>query len=81
MNYHMHGMAFDAQRAAFPPGAAATLCDFFEFTQFPCNREKNELVRRTVTLLSPSAHALPLRGSLRAAFAGVLADAGEHVVH
>ena len=48
MNYHVHGMAFDAQRAAFPPGAASILCEFFEFTQFPCNREKNELVRRTV---------------------------------
>ena len=51
-NDHMPGMGFDARSAAFPPGAAATLCEFFESIQFPCNREKAELVRRTVGLLS-----------------------------
>ena len=51
-NDHMQGMSFDARSASFPPGAAATLCEFFESVQFPCNREKAELVRRTVGLLS-----------------------------
>ena len=50
---YMHGISFEPRSAPFPPGAAATLCEFFEnFGQYPCDREKDTLVKRTVCLLS-----------------------------
>ena len=54
----MYGIIFEARSPLFPPGAAATLCEFFGNSgQYPSDREKDMLVKRTVDLLS-SRHRL-----------------------